>query len=130
MTTEEQVKSIIIQKYKSVRAFTQAIDIPYSTIDSMLKKGISGTGIQTVMKVCHALEIDIESIQTGKIKNSSTTAQAEMEEYSEDERNLINNYRMLNDVGKSKVSEDTESMTYNPKYKKSANSQFSEDMDA
>ena len=61
MPTEEQVKSIIIQKYKSVRAFTQAIDIPYSTIDSMLKKGISGTGIQTVMKVCHALEIDIES---------------------------------------------------------------------
>lgn len=123
MTVEEQVKSVIIQKYKSIRAFTQAIGVPYSTIDSMLKKGIAGTGIQTVIKVCHALEIDVESIQTNKIKSSLTPTQIEMKEFSEDERNLINNYRMLNNDGKAKVVDDVESMTYNPKYKKCNDSQ-------
>ena len=31
MTIEEQLKNEILNNYKSVRAFTQKIDIPYST---------------------------------------------------------------------------------------------------
>ena len=73
MTVEEQIKNMIIEKFKSVRAFTQFINVPYSTIDTMIKRGISGTAITTVLKVCRALNIDAESLETGIIALKSPT---------------------------------------------------------
>lgn len=73
MTIEEQFKSLILEKFKSVRAFTRAIEVPYSTIDSMLKKGVSGTGIGTMIKVCNALNVDIESIEAGVLAQKKTS---------------------------------------------------------
>lgn len=66
-TIENQIKNVILQRYKSVRAFTQAINIPYSTIDNMFRRGIGGIGVQTVIKICNALDIDVESLHTGQI---------------------------------------------------------------
>ena len=64
MTLEEQLKSEILSRYKSVRAFTTAIGIPYSTLDSVFKRGVTNAGIGTMLKVFSALDLDIESIQT------------------------------------------------------------------
>lgn len=62
LSIEDKIKSEILAQYKSVRAFTQTIGIPYSTIDSMLKKGVSGTAVQTIIKVCDSLNMDLNSI--------------------------------------------------------------------
>ena len=43
MNIEERLKQLILSKYKSIRAFTKEVNIPYSTVDTMLKRGISGT---------------------------------------------------------------------------------------
>lgn len=67
MTIEEQLKQMILSEYKSVRAFTMALDIPYSTIDSMFKRGIDGASVVTVLKVCMALNIDIEGLLHDRI---------------------------------------------------------------
>lgn len=67
MRIEDQPKDMILEKYKSVRAFTMALDMPYSTIDSMLKRGIDGASVVTVLKVCMALDIDIEGLLNDKI---------------------------------------------------------------
>lgn len=106
MTVEDQIKSIIIQKYKSVRAFTKIIDVPYSTIDSMLKKGIAGTGIQTVLKVCHALNIDVESIESGKIRYSPDINSSSGLNLTESEEQIIKKFRLLDQRGQQAV-EDT-----------------------
>lgn len=106
MTVEDQIKSIIIQKYKSVRAFTKIIDVPYSTIDSMLKKGIAGTGIQTVLKVCHALDIDVESIESGTIRYSHNANNFSDSNFTENEIQIIKKYRLLDQRGQQAV-EDT-----------------------
>lgn len=115
MTVEEQVKSLILQKYKSVRAFTQAIEVPYSTIDSMLKKGIAGTGIQTVLKVCHALEIDVDSIESGTIKFSSTIPFSDIEPAGE-ESMLLNNFRALNSEGRRKLLDYSKDLISSGRY--------------
>lgn len=73
MTIEHQIKQEIIRQYKSVRAFTIAAELPYSTVDSMLKKGVSGTGVQTVLKVCQLLNIDPESLQTSSLRFTTPT---------------------------------------------------------
>ena len=67
MTIEEQLKSIILNKYKSVRAFTTSISIPYTTLDSVFKRGICKAGVETMLKVFSALNLDVESITTGTL---------------------------------------------------------------
>lgn len=74
MKIEDQLKTKILDKYKSVRAFTTAIQIPYSTIDSMLKKGLSGTAVSTVLKVCENLNLDVDALVNGEIKEKSSVA--------------------------------------------------------
>ncbi|MBE6681053.1 MAG: helix-turn-helix transcriptional regulator [Ruminococcaceae bacterium] len=53
------VKSEIKRKYKSVRQFAAAIDIPQSTIISGLRKGVGGMAFDTVVKMCTALGIKL-----------------------------------------------------------------------
>ena len=69
MTMEEQLKNAILEKYKSVRAFTTTINIPYSTLDSVFKRGISNAGVSTMIKVFDALDLDIESVSSGELRH-------------------------------------------------------------
>ena len=72
MTIEEQLKSIILSQYKSVRAFTTSISIPYTTLDSVFKRGICKAGVETMLKVFAALNLDLESIATGTLTEKKT----------------------------------------------------------
>lgn len=69
MTIESQLKQEILTKYKSVRAFTTTNNIPYSTLDSVFKRGIQNAGVSTMIKVFNALDLDIESIQEGQLRH-------------------------------------------------------------
>lgn len=68
LSIEMELKQYILTKYKSIRAFTQEAEIPYSTFDTMIKRGISGTGVNTVTKICKTLEIDLKSLADGRIE--------------------------------------------------------------
>ena len=52
------IKKEIKQQYKSVRQFSMVIGIPYTTVASALKNGISGTGFATVLRMCKELNIN------------------------------------------------------------------------
>lgn len=51
------IRQEIRNQFKSVRQFANQIGIAYTTIDSALKKGVSGTSFVSVMKMCDALSI-------------------------------------------------------------------------
>ena len=40
-------------------AFAKDIGIPYTTIKGVLSRGVDGESVQTVIKVCDALGVDI-----------------------------------------------------------------------
>lgn len=63
MTKEEQLKAIILSKHKSVSAFAEAVEIPYTTVISILKRGIDTAGIRVAIKIFDALNLDIESVR-------------------------------------------------------------------
>ena len=69
MSLEDQLKQRILERYRSVRAFTTTIGIPYSTVDSLMKRGIMNAGVETVLKIFDALDLDIESINEGEIRD-------------------------------------------------------------
>ena len=60
----ELIKAEIKRQYKSVRQFASVIDVPQSTIISAVRKGVSGTAFETVIKMCNALDIKL-SLNSG-----------------------------------------------------------------
>ena len=103
MTIEEQLKKHILSQYKSVRAFTQAVNIPYSTVDTMFKRGIGGTGINTVMKIFHTLNLDIESIETGCLNSIS-----DIKTPNSQKEQLLHNYDILNENAQTQLIDYSE----------------------
>ena len=51
------IKNEIIRQYKSVLRFSEESGIPYSTLTNALSKGIGGSSYDTVVKICHMLDI-------------------------------------------------------------------------
>lgn len=98
-TIEEQLKQAILAKYKSVLSFTKEIGIPYSTLDSVFKRGIANSGVSTMLRVFHALDLDIESISTNTLRPKTyADACINKSEYSH-----IKKYRSLDVHGKEAV---------------------------
>lgn len=65
---EDKIKDIIIDKYSSIAEFSRKSKIPYTTIDSMLKRGIKNANVLNVIKLCDALEISVDKIKDGIIE--------------------------------------------------------------
>lgn len=75
---EEKLKSIIINKYSSVRNFSNKIGLPYTTVDSILKRGIKNASISNVIAICDKLNIDVDGLTNNEIifKNNNATSRA------------------------------------------------------
>ena len=67
MTIEEQLVQEIKRQYKSVRNFALSHKINYSQLTSALKRGIAGAGVEAMLTVFDALNLDIESVRTWTI---------------------------------------------------------------
>ena len=59
---EEKIKKMIIEKYGSVRQFAMKINIPYTTIDTILKRGIDNSNVANVIKICKELNLSIDKL--------------------------------------------------------------------
>ena len=57
---EDKIKQLIIEKYGSVRQFALKIDIPYTTVDSILKRGIDNSNVNNVIRMCKALNLSVD----------------------------------------------------------------------
>lgn len=58
MTREQQLRNKILDEYQSIRQFSIAANIPYSTIMTILSRGIGGASFDVVLNICKALNID------------------------------------------------------------------------
>lgn len=67
MTIEEKLKELILIHYHSIREFTIEIDIPYTTLDSIFRRGIGNSGVNNVIKICKALGISTDALADGEI---------------------------------------------------------------
>lgn len=67
MSTEEKLKDLILKRYHSIREFTIAIDIPYTTMDSIFRRGVGNSSVSNVIKICKALGISADALADGEI---------------------------------------------------------------
>lgn len=69
--SEDKLKEYILTKYKSIREFTVAVNMPYSTIDSIFKRGIRKASIDNIIKICDFLNISVDALIEGIIEPKS-----------------------------------------------------------
>lgn len=94
---ESNLKSLIIEKYGSMKKFSEAIDMPWTTLDSILKRGIANSNITNVLKITRELGLDTEKLVDGEITYidsapSTIAAHFDGTEYTEDELDEIRQF--------------------------------------
>lgn len=68
MTVEQKLQDYILDNYKSIMQFAKVADLPYTTVKGIFSRGIWGTSIQNVIKICNTLSLDINALVNGEIK--------------------------------------------------------------
>lgn len=74
MSVEDKLKYLILERYGSVREFTLKINMPYSTFDTILRRGIQNSNVSNVIKICKALGISADALANGEIVQESRGA--------------------------------------------------------
>ena len=65
MLLENQIREMINSRYGSLTAFCKKIDVPNTTIDSILKRGIGKANVLNVIKMCNELGLSVDSLKHG-----------------------------------------------------------------
>ena len=98
---EEKVKKEILSKYGSIRHFAEKIGLPPSTLDTMLKRGLKNANVVNVLKVCNALELDIDDL----ILREEVAKELNINNMDQLDTIIMDNVRMLPIETKQKVAE-------------------------
>lgn len=64
MNVEEKIKEIIDEKYGNVKSFSEFIDLPYTTIRSILQRGIMNAKVENVIKIADGLNMKAEDLMS------------------------------------------------------------------
>jgi len=108
----EILKGVILSRYKSIRQFSVAMNIPYSTLITVLERGVDGMAYNTVIRICEALSLnplDFSPLEEGNSVSSQITT-----------RKVMERYWKLNKAGRKRVLEIMEDYTHIPEYQQSA----------
>lgn len=97
---EQELKKLILSKFKSVKSFSEKANIPYTTVDSILKRGVGKANVINIIKMCQALNIDTDALSEGQIKPRIENVNSLI---SKHEDNIIKKYRTLDAHGKKAV---------------------------
>ena len=58
MTREQMLRNLILDHYPSLRQFSKEADIPYSTLMTILSRGVGGASFDAIIQICKELKID------------------------------------------------------------------------
>ena len=108
-TKAEILKGGILSRYKSIRQFAVAMNIPYSTLITALERGVDGMAYSTVISICEALSlnpIDFSPLEEEDALSSQIIT-----------RRVMDKYWKLNKTGRKRVLDILEDYTRIPEYR-------------
>ena len=139
---ENELKEEIKKRYGSIKKFAEATEIPYTTLASILKRGVANTSASNILKIAEALNLGISYNDDGSIeffkfvrpqkKYIANKSNVSTDFYRDDyqgertkeqkELYFVNKmggfYEELNDKGQDKAIEQVELLTKIPEYRK------------
>ena len=106
MDKTEYIKELIKNTGLNLKSFAERSGIPYTTLRSMLERGVENASVNNVIKVCRALNICVESLYE----------QCNNIQLTKEEKLLLDNYNSLNNIGKEKLLDYSNDLIGNVKY--------------
>lgn len=73
MNTEDEIKRLIESKYGNVKNFSIQNNIPYTTVRSILERGILNAKVENVIKMADGLGVKAEDLFSGEIEEEFMT---------------------------------------------------------
>lgn len=98
---EQELKKLIIERYNSLSRFADEIDLAWTTLDGVLKRGVNKANITSLIKICNGLNIDCESLYYGRILPKQELLSSVP--FNKEEQEHIKKYRTLDRHGKKAV---------------------------
>ena len=99
MTREDYLKKLIKDNGFTIKDFAHRIDMPYSTLLTMLNEGKLGhAAVDSVIRICKGLNITIQDLQAVQSKEATPSGHLIL---SVHEKQLITNYRNKCDLQKA-----------------------------
>jgi len=95
---EADLKQLIIDRFGSLSKFSEVIDMPWTTLDGVIKRGVNKANITSLIKICEGLNIDCESLYYGRLLPKQDMLKEDP--LSEKEQIHIKKYRALSEHGK------------------------------
>ena len=69
---EQKLKKLILERYGNVKNFAAKIDMPYTTLDSILKRGVGKSSASNLAKIVDELKLHGPSLLNGEIVASDS----------------------------------------------------------
>lgn len=67
MTVEEKLKEMIIENYKTIQEFANVCKMKYTTVMSILSRGVLNANVQNIFTICQTLGLDPEEMARGRL---------------------------------------------------------------
>lgn len=90
MTREEFIKRKIREKGMTLKDYARMINMPYSTLLSMLAGNLGGASLDNVVRICNGLDTSIGTMQAAYMNAGADDGLADL---SEHEKKLVLHYR-------------------------------------
>lgn len=104
---------------KSKMQLAKFANIPYSTLTSLYNKDFKKAKLPTIEAICNVFGVTLDYLCRDEITDPNYgISPLSSSDLSEDETQLVEDYRSLNDEGKEKARDYLADLTSLPKYKK------------
>lgn len=118
---EDKVKALIQERYDSMNKFCEKIDMSWTTLDSILKRGFCKANVINVLKITNELNIDTEALAKGTLKFKGIAKHDTLEKTPWAEAiDIMELYVQLNEDGRAKALEFVSLLLLDPANKKGA----------
>lgn len=67
MSIEDQLKEIITARYGTIKEFSKACGVKYTTVMTILARGVSNASVTNIIAICKALGISTDNLAEGRI---------------------------------------------------------------
>ena len=89
----QELKEMIRTRYGSLAAFCQKINMPWNTLDSILKRGVLTGSLANIKKITDELGLDMAALANGELKAPGATEDVIVYEVSRLYQKLDDDYR-------------------------------------
>ena len=90
---EHTLKELCKERYGSILQFTTVAGIPYTTFDSIIKRGINNSTVDNVIRICSTLRISADALARGEIRAYSATTNDDAEDLIVDVEAILDEVR-------------------------------------